>query len=87
MDLIDDADLMMSRAERVLGRSAVSASSVTGQGISDVLANVEDSIIGNTGRKTVKIRCAIGTEVYGHILRSSNSVCRTVRDMQVSLCN
>ncbi|XP_022706170.1 putative GTP-binding protein 6 [Varroa jacobsoni] len=74
VDLIDDADLMMSRAERVLGRSAVSASSVTGQGISDVLANVEDSIIGNTGRKTVKIRCAIGTEVYSHILRSSNSV-------------
>ncbi|OQR77400.1 putative GTP-binding protein 6-like, partial [Tropilaelaps mercedesae] len=80
VDLIDEADQMISRAERILGRSAISASSVTGQGISDVLQKIEESTINNTGRRNVKIRCPNGGEAYTEIFRQSSSVENVVAD-------
>lgn len=73
VDLIEDQDAVVARAERILG-SCLPISSVTAEGIPYALDLVERTLIENTGKGRAQIWCRTGSPEYMEIYRKSDSV-------------
>ena len=73
IDLIEDPGEAVAKAEKILGRCHL-VSSVTAQGVRDALKTIEETLMENTRRGSIQIRCRTGSSEYMEVHRESDSV-------------
>ncbi|XP_003740856.1 putative GTP-binding protein 6 [Galendromus occidentalis] len=79
VDLLSDPDTAISRAQRILG-SCIPISAVTAAGIRDALEVIEGTLLENSNRTRLKIRCRTGGPEYAQIYRRSDTVLQLTPD-------